>query len=379
MGDRIAAMHSSEYRGIDGPDDPAPYRSIVRPAGERHVVVLDQRALPHAVLPVRLDDMNVAAEAIRSMWVRGAPLIGAVGAYGLALALDRDGSDAALARAHAALDATRPTAVNLRWALDRVRNVVAPLAPSARAAAAWSEADRLLAEDVSINHAIGVHGLAILETIAARRPGPVNVMTHCNAGALATCGWGTATSPIFLAHARGLPVHVWVSETRPRLQGANLTAWEMARRGVPHTLFVDGASAHLMRRGEVDLVITGTDRVARNGDVCNKIGTYDKALAARDNGVPFYIGLPSPTLDTTIADGDAIPIEARSADEVLSVWGRGDDGTATRSGIAPPGTRAINPAFDVTPARLITGLVTERGIASASPGGLAQLFPERYR
>ena len=218
----------------------------------------------------------------------------------------------------------------------------------------------------------------MLERIAARGAGPVHVMTHCNAGALATCGWGTATAPIFLAHARGLPVHVWVSETRPRMQGANLTAWEMKQRGVPHTLFVDGASGLLMRQREVDVVIVGTDRVARNGDVANKIGTYDKALAAKDNGVPFYVALPSPTLDPALADGDAIPIESRGVDEVLGIQGRDDYGQVTRVGIAPEGTRARNPAFDVTPARLVTGLLTERGVATPSEAGLAALFPERF-
>jgi methylthioribose-1-phosphate isomerase len=358
--------------------DPASYRALRRPAGARHLEAIDQRALPHAVVPVRIADADIAAMAIRNMWVRGAPLIGAVGAYGLAMALDRDPSDAGIARAHAALDATRPTAVNLRWALDRVRRAVAPLPPADRADAAWREADAIAAEDVEINHTIGEHGLKLLERIASRGAGPVNVMTHCNAGALATCGWGTATAPIFLAHARGMPVHVWVSETRPRLQGANLTAWELAQRGVPHTIIVDAACAALMRRQEVDVVFVGADRVARNGDVCNKIGTYDKALAARDNGVPFYVALPSPTFDPSLADGDAIPIESRAANEVLEVMGRDEYGHAIRVGIAPEHSRALNPAFDVTPARLVTGLLTERGVATPSEAGLAALFPERF-
>jgi len=358
--------------------DPAPYHALRRPPGARHVEAIDQRALPHAVVTVRIGDADIAALAIRAMWIRGAPLIGAVGAYGLAMALDRDASDAGLARAHAALDATRPTAVNLRWALDRVRRRVAPLAAADRADAAWLEADAIATEDVAINRAIGEHGLKLLERVAARHAGPVNVMTHCNAGALATCGWGTATAPIFLAHARGLAVHVWVSETRPRLQGANLTAWELAQRGVPHTIIVDGASAALMRRREVDVVFVGADRVARNGDVCNKIGTYDKALGAKDNGVPFYVALPSPTLDPALADGDAIPIETRAPDEVLAVLGRDEYGQAIRVGIAPEHAHALNPAFDVTPARLVTGLLTERGVATASEAGLAALFPERF-
>lgn len=359
--------------------DPAPYRALVHPPGARFIEAIDQRALPHAVVSVKIADADTAALAIRKMWVRGAPLIGAVGAYGLALALDRDASDASLAKAHAALDMTRPTAVNLRWALDRVRSVVSPLAPDARADAAWREADAIASEDEAINHAIGIHGLGLMREIARHRAGPIRVMTHCNAGALATCGWGTATAPVFLAHAEGIAVHVWVSETRPRLQGANLTAWELAKRGVPHTLFVDGASALLMRRGDVDLVFVGADRVARNGDVCNKIGTYDKALAARDNGVSFYAAVPSPTLDFAVASGESIPIEARDGDEVLAVTGRDDYGHTVRVMLAPPGTRAVNYAFDVTPARLVTGIITERGIAAAGVESLAAMFPERAR
>jgi methylthioribose-1-phosphate isomerase len=249
---------------------------------------------------------------------------------------------------------------------------------STRADAAWREADAIATEDVAINRAIGEHGLALLRGIVQRRPGPIRVMTHCNAGALATCGWGTATAPIFLAHAEGLAVHVWVSETRPRLQGANLTAWEMGRRGVPHTLLPDGASALLMRRGEVDLVLVGTDRVAANGDVCNKIGTYPKALAAKDNGVPFYVALPSPTLDPRLPSGDAIPIETRGPDEVLAVTGRDSYGQTATVAIAPAGTHAVNYAFDVTPARLVTGLVTERGVVAATRDALARAFPERH-
>ena len=330
-------------------------------------------------MTARINDADTAALAIRKMWVRGAPLIGAVGAYGLALALDRDATDAALAKAHAALDATRPTAVNLRWALDRVRAAVAPLPERERADAAWREADAICREDEAINRAIGTHGLALLRDIARRKSGPVNVMTHCNAGALATCGWGTATAPLFLAHAEGLALHVWVSETRPRLQGANLTAWEMGRRGVPYTLFADGAGALLMRRGDVDIVIVGADRVAANGDVCNKIGTYGKALAAHDNGVPFYVALPSPTLDPALPSGDAIPIESRSPDEVLAITGRDGYGQTTTIAIAPEGTRAVNYAFDVTPARLVSGLVTERGIVAADRDAIGALFPERFR
>jgi len=371
-------MRRDELAEAQADADPAGYRALARAPGARHVEVLDQRALPHASVTVRLGDAGTAARAIREMWVRGAPLIGAVGACGLAMVLDADPGDAALARAHAMLDATRPTAVNLRWALDRVRQRAAALPEAARADAAWREADAIVAEDVAINRSLGGHGLVLLERIAARKQGPVDVMTHCNAGALATCGWGTATAPIFLAHAAGLPLHVWVSETRPRLQGANLTAWELAQRGVPHTVVVDGACAALMRGGRVDVVFVGTDRVARNGDVCNKIGTYGKALAAADNAVPFYVALPSPTLDPALPDGDAIPIEARSPDEVLGVTGREAHGGSVRVAIAPEGARGYNPAFDVTPARLVTGLLTERGLAAASEAGLAALFPERF-
>jgi methylthioribose-1-phosphate isomerase len=265
--------------------------------------------------------------------------------------------------------ATRPTAVNLRWALDRVRSTVAPLTKFGRAAAAWDEADAIAAEDVATNRAIGEHGLRIIEALAAKRS-PVNVLTHCNAGALATLGWGTATAPIYLAKLAGIPVHVWVSETRPRLQGAKLTTWEMRANGVPHTLIVDAAGAALMRQRRVDIVLVGADRVASNGDVCNKIGTYEKALAANDNSVPIYAAVPSSTIDWTLADGNGIPIEERSVDEVVGK----DDGA-----IAAAGTRVLNPAFDVTPARLLTGIVTERGVCSATAGGLAGLFPAKDR
>lgn len=357
--------------------DPASYRSLLHPPGTRWIDVIDQRALPHSCPILRLDSLETTARAIGEMWVRGAPLIGAVGAFGLALALDANPDDAHLARAHALLDATRPTAVNLRWALDRIRCVVEGLPLDSRADAAWSEADAIAAEDLEICHAIGRAGLALLRAIAAARPGPVRVMTHCNAGALATCGWGTATAPIFLARLEGIPLHVYVSETRPRLQGANLTAWEMRQRGVDHSLFVDGASGLLMRKGLVDVVFVGADRVAANGDVCNKIGTYDKALAAQDNGVPFYAAVPSPTIDWSTATGDAIPIEVRGDDEVLVITGRNADEGLTSVRIATLGTPALNYAFDVTPSRLVTGLVTERGTVPATPDALGALFPDR--
>ena len=354
------------------------YRALTRSNGERYVDVLDQRLLPHVERTMRIASADDAATAIRDMAVRGAPLIGAVGAYGMALGLDADPSDAALARLFAMLDATRPTAVNLRWALERVRTRVAGLAVAERADAAWREADAIYAEDVAINAAIGRHGLALLRDLARERDGPVNVMTHCNAGALATCGLGTATAPIFLAHAEGIPLHVWVSETRPRLQGANLTAWEMAQHEIAHTLVVDSASGLLMRRGDVDIVIVGADRVAANGDVCNKIGTYDKALAAADNDVSFYVALPSPTIDWRAPSGDAIPIETRSGAEVLEVRGRASDGDTRAVSIAGNATSALNFAFDVTPHRLVTGYLTERGLAT-NAAALSSLFADRQR
>ena len=280
------------------------------------------------------------------------------------------------------LHATRPTAINLRWALDAVRARLRPLPPAERAAAAYAEAARIADEDVEINRAIGRNGLDILRRLARRKkPGePVNVLTHCNAGWLATVDYGTATAPIYLALEEGLAVHVYVDETRPRNQGAHLTAWELANHGAPHTLIVDNAGGHLMQHGLIDMVIVGSDRTTANGDVCNKIGTYLKALAARDNAVPFYVALPSPTIDWTVRDGvKEIPIEERSADEVDFVQGRGEDGAVTRVRISPEGGRAANPAFDVTPARLVTGLITERGVAEASPEGLKALFPERSK
>jgi len=358
--------------------DPAPYQALVHRPDTRSIEVIDQRVLPHAIVRVTIADVDAAALAIRKMTIRGAPLIGAVGAFGLAMALDRDASDSSLQRAHAALDATRPTAVNLRWALDRVRDAVRELPIELRADCAWEEADRIVAQDVAINHSIGTFGLDLLHRIAQSKPGPVNVMTHCNAGALATCAWGTATSPVFMAHAQGLPVHVWISETRPRLQGANLTAWECEQRGIPHTLFSDVAAGLLMRRGEVDVVLVGADRVAANGDACNKIGTYEKALAAVDNGVPFYVAMPSPTLDPRLATGEGVPIEQRAPQEVLAVNGRDPYGQITSVEIAPAGTRAVNYAFDVTPARLLTGLLTERGVISANRESIEAAFAERF-
>ncbi len=291
----------------------------------------------------------------------------------------RDPSDAALDAAWHTLHETRPTAINLRWALDAMRALLRPLPPAERAAAAYRRAADIADEDVALNRAIGAHGLALIRAIAAGKPpgARVNILTHCNAGWLATVDYGTATAPIYLAVEHGISVHVYVDETRPRNQGAHLTAWEMAGHGVPHTLIVDNAGGHLLQRGSVDMVIVGTDRVTANGDVCNKIGTYLKALAAHDNAVPFYVALPSPTIDWTIADGLQIPIEERSADEVSLVWGKTASGEITQVRISPEASPAGNPAFDVTPARLVTGLITERGVAKASPDGLRALFPDR--
>ena len=344
------------------------------------VDVIDQRWLPHEFRVETLRSMQEAATAIRDMWVRGAPLIGVTAAYGVALAMRADPSDISLDRAWELLHATRPTAINLRWALDAAREKLRAIPQANRAQAAYELAAEIADEDVGINRAIGRNGLAIIRKIAERKkPGePVNILTHCNAGWLATVDYGTATAPIYLAIEEGVPVHVYVDETRPRNQGASLTAWEMVNHGAPHTLIVDNAGGHLMQHGLVDMVIVGTDRTTANGDVCNKIGTYLKALAARDNGVPFYVALPSPTIDWTVKDGvKEIPIEERSAEEVDLVQGLASDGEVVRVRISPKGTPSANPAFDVTPARLVTGLITERGVAEASPEGLRALFPER--
>ena len=313
------------------------------------------------------------------MQVRGAPLIGATAAYGVWLALIGDASDENLERAYATLLATRPTAINLKWALDEMVAAVRNRPRAERAAAALRRANEIAEEDVAINRAIGRHGLKIIEEIAARKNGGrVNVLTHCNAGWLATVDWGTATAPIYMAHDKGLPVHVFADETRPRNQGASLTAWELGRHGVPHTVIPDNTGGHLMQHGMVDLVIVGTDRVTAQGDVCNKIGTYLKALAAADNKVPFYVALPSPTIDFTVSDGLAeIPIEQRGADEVACMTGKTKDGRIETVRIVPDGSDVANYAFDVTPARLVTGLITERGVLAANRAALAAAFPER--
>lgn len=356
------------------------YRSIWRLDGA--VQIIDQRWLPHEFRVVALKTPDDFAKAIRDMWVRGAPLIGATAAYGMAEAMLRNPSDTGLNEAWDLLHATRPTAINLRWALDDMRALLAPLKPARRAEAAFERAAQICNDDVEINRMIGVHGLEVIKSIAAEKPAgsPVRLLTHCNAGWLATVDWGTATSPIYQAHDAGLPIHVFVDETRPRNQGALLTAWELGQHGVSHDLIVDNAGGHLMQHGEVDLVITGTDRTTATGDVCNKIGTYLKALAARDTGVPFYVALPSPTIDWTVSEGiSEIPIEERGQSEVLRVQGKLTDGTTGDVQIAPDGTTARNPAFDVTPARLVTGLITERGVCAASAEGLAALFPGRAK
>jgi methylthioribose-1-phosphate isomerase len=338
------------------------------------VIVIDQRHLPHQLIFEALATPQQVFDAIREMWVRGAPLIGATAAYGLALALRQDADDEALAAQVAWLKTARPTAVNLAWALERVRRAVQALPAAERAAAAWREAAAIAEHDVAVNHAIGRHGLPLLQAIAARKAGPVNVLTHCNAGWLATVDWGTATSPVYQAHEAGLPLHVWVDETRPRNQGAGLTAWELGQAGVPHTLIADNAGGHLMQHGQVDLVIVGCDRVTARGDVCNKIGTYLKALAAHDNGVPFIVAMPTSTLDLGVSDGlQEIPIEERSGREVTHLSGRTALGDIVEIAIAPESTPAANPAFDVTPARLVTQLLTEHGLVAADEAALRQL------
>ncbi|MCC7347943.1 MAG: S-methyl-5-thioribose-1-phosphate isomerase, partial [Variibacter sp.] len=328
----------------------------------------------------RLTTLGEMAHAIRHMQVRGAPLIGAAAAYGVCLALREDASDAALEGACAVLLATRPTAVNLRWALEEMRAAVRNRPADDRVPAAYRRAAAICDEDVAIDLAIGRHGLALIEAIAARKPvgSSVNVLTHCNAGWLAAVDWGPATAPIYLAQDRGIPVHVWIDETRPRNQGAALTAWELGQQGVAHTVIADNAGGHLMQHGEVDLVMVGTDRTTARGDVCNKIGTYLKALAAHDNGVPFYVAAPSSSIDFSISDGLAqIPIEQRSAEEVATIAGLTASGTVETVRLVPAGSAAANYAFDVTPARLVSGLITERGVVAASAEGLAAAFPER--
>lgn len=354
------------------------YRSLWWDHDKDALQIIDQRWLPHDFRIQQVSTLQEFADAIVEMRVRGAPLIGATAAYGMALAMRLDPSDSAMDQAWSFLNATRPTAINLRWALDRCRNYLRPLVEGERAAAALALAHEIADEDVEINRRIGAHGLDLIEKIAEGKPAgePVRLLTHCNAGWIATVDWGTATSPMYQAHDAGIPIHVWVDETRPRNQGA-LTSWELGSHGISHSYITDNAGGHLMQHGQVDLVITGTDRTTRRGDVCNKIGTYLKALAAKDNGVPFHVALPSPTIDWTVSDGVAeIPIEERSEQEITHVQGKTESGDIGVIQVTPDGTPGGNPAFDVTPNRLVTGLITERGICEASEEGLAGLFPE---
>jgi methylthioribose-1-phosphate isomerase len=341
--------------------------------------IIDQTQLPHRFATARVSTLEDTARAIKAMQVRGAPLIGATAAYGMWQALRADASDDNLERAYAQLLATRPTAINLKWALNEIMAAVRNRPRGEWAAAALRRANEIAEEDVAINQAIGCQGLRLIEEIAARRRGAaVNVLTHCNAGWLATVDWGTATAPIYMAHDKGIAVHVFADETRPRNQGASLTAWELGQHGVPHTVIPDNAGGHLMQHGLVDLVIVGTDRVTAQGDVCNKIGTYLKALAARDNNVPFYVALPSPTIDFSLSEGlTEIPIEQRSGEEVATMTGKTKDGRIETVQVVPDGSPVANYGFDVTPARLVSGLITERGVIAADSASLAAAFRER--
>lgn len=358
--------------------DGTPYRSLWWDIDAEALQIIDQRWLPHDFRIEQLDSLQGFACAIKDMHVRGAPLIGATAAYGMALAMRQDPSDAALQQAWEALNQTRPTAINLRWALNRCRDLLLGQPLEQRGQAALSLAHEIADEDVEINRRIGEHGLKLIQDIAAQKSddSPVRLLTHCNAGWIATVDWGTATSPMYHAHDAGIPLHVWVDETRPRNQGA-LTAWELGSHGISHSYITDNAGGHLMQHGLVDMVITGTDRTTRQGDVCNKIGTYLKALAAKDNNIPFYVALPSPTIDWTVLDGiSEIPIEDRAAAEVSHIQGRTDTGEISTVQVTPEGTPVSNPAFDVTPNHLVTGLITERGVCAASEAGLAALFPD---
>ena len=356
-----------------------PTRTIWRSADGQSVEIIDQTKLPFAFETVELDTVNEAAHAIFDMLVRGAPLIGATAAYGMALAMKTDPSDANIQRAYKTLFEARPTAVNLRWAIDEMKSTLELIAPEDRFVRAMQRAAEICDEDVAICSAIGDHGKELIQ-VAYEKAGksrPVNVLTHCNAGWLATVDWGTAIAPIYKAHDAGIPVHVWVDETRPRNQGANLTAWELYQHGVPHTVIVDNAGGHLMQRGKVDMCIVGTDRTTSIGDVCNKIGTYLKALAAKDNNVPFYVALPGPTIDWTLKQGRDIPIEERDATEVTEMTGKDHAGKLHTVRIVSEGSKAANPAFDVTPNYLVSKLITERGVCEPSEEGLRSLYPEQ--
>ena len=354
------------------------YRSLWWDESKNVLQIIDQHWLPHELRVQDVATMQNFVDAIKEMRVRGAPLIGATAAYGMALAMKKDPSNENLGNARDLLENTRPTAINLRWALDRCCGLLQPLSESDRTSAALKLAHEIAEEDVEINRTIGVNGLELIREIASQKPAgePVHLLTHCNAGWLATVDWGTATSPMFQAHDAGINLHVWVDETRPRNQGA-LTAWELGSHGVPHTYITDNAGGHLMQHGQVDMVLVGTDRTTRQGDVCNKIGTYLKALAAKDNNVPFYVALPSPTIDWTVSDGvSEIPIEERDVLETTHIQGKTEEGIISSVQVTPDGSAGGNPAFDVTPNHLVTGLITERGISAASVEGLADLFPE---
>ena len=359
------------------------YRSIWFDNHCGSVKIIDQRWLPHKFSVVELTNDENFCDAIHQMWVRGAPLIGATAAYGVAVEMQKDASDISLENICRKLQKTRPTAINLAWALTHMREFLTPLPVDQRAHLAMQRVHQICEEDVETNRQIGVHGVEIIRQILQKKNAtgnnkqPVKILTHCNAGWLATVDWGTATSPIYHAVEAKIPVHIWVDETRPRNQGAQLTAWEMDAHGISHQLIVDNAGGHLMQHAQVDMVIVGTDRTTANGDVCNKIGTYLKALAAKDNNIPFYVALPSTTIDWNLKNGIAeIPIEERDGKEVTNVWGKLEDGTLADVQICPDGSPAGNPAFDVTPARLVTGLITERGISAATPESLAKMFPE---
>jgi methylthioribose-1-phosphate isomerase len=351
------------------------YRTIWPGEHGDAVEVIDQTSLPHRFEVVQLKSLADMVQAIKTMQVRGAPLIGAAAAYGLALAMREHAGDDQLRQAASTLLSSRPTAVNLRWAVQRMLQCLEPAPAVERADLAWRQAAAICDEDVAINQAIAGHGLALLQALHEEQPRPLNILTHCNAGWLATVDWGTALAPVYAAFDAGIPVHVWVDETRPRNQGASLTAWELGQHGVPHTVITDNAGGHLMQHGRVDVVIVGADRLTRGGDVCNKIGTYLKALAAHDNGVPFYAAVPSSSIDWQIVDAlREIPIEERGAEEVGRIGGRLADSTLAVVDILPSGTAVANPAFDITPARLVTGIITERGTCAVD--GLPVLFPE---
>jgi methylthioribose-1-phosphate isomerase len=355
--------------------DGIPTRTLRALPEQRAISIIDQTRLPHALHWARVSTLEEAAHAIRAMQVRGAPLIGATAAYGLAIALEFEASDRRLAEAAALLRSTRPTAINLHWALARMENLLQPLGPEARHQTAWQEAGAIADEDVAQNAAIGQHGLKLWKDLIVADGQTLNVMTHCNAGWLATVDWGTALSPIYAAHDASVPVHVWVSETRPRNQGL-LTAWELEHHGVPHTLIADNAAGQLMRLGRVDAVIVGADRIAANGDVANKVGTYLKALACADNGIPFYVAAPRSTIDFACQDGADIPIEEREGDEFRFVHGLDTHGQPSALRQLPAGEDVANPAFDVTPGWLVKAIITERGVCPASREGLLALYPE---